>query len=254
MEKNEKFAFTMGLSVGVAFVSLVGVIIMGIIFLNSSFRSSGGELSLEVIKSKIVNDKLNSVAQDKKTNNKSNNTFNNVEGANLPGEKINGVWTRGNKNAPVTIVEYSDYQCPYCSRHHATLKKIMESYPNLVKWEYKHFPLDSMHPYARITAEGAECAGDQGKFWAYSDLLYENQKSIKNEIIPQLAEQLGLDMDEFTSCISSGKYKEKIANDLTEGQKRGVKGTPGNFVNGIELKGAVPFEQVKAAIDKELNK
>ena len=111
-----------------------------------------------------------------------------------------------------------------------------------------------MHPYARVAAEGAECAGDQGKFWEYTDLLYENQKSINSEIVPQLAAQLDLEMDEFTSCISSGKYKGKIASDLAEGQSKGVRGTPGNFVNGVELKGAVPFEQIKIEIDKALNK
>ena len=239
MEKNEKFAFTMGLSVGVALISLLGVVVFGTLYVKSNgfLVKADGDL-LE-----------KNIAEEKKTN---NNCKDAKEFA-IAGEKVNGVWTRGDVNAPITLLEYSDYQCPFCSRHHETVKKILEAYPGKVKWEYKHFPLD-MHPYARITAEGAECAGDQGKFWEYTDLLYENQRSINSEIVPQLAAQLNLDMDEFTSCISSGKYKEKIASDLAEGQSKGVRGTPGNFINGIELKGAVPFEQIKAAIDKELNK
>ena len=235
MGKNEKFAFTMGLSVGIALISLIGLIVVGTLYVGSNGFSLKG---------------------DKKLIKKNIDTEKNIDNKDfvMAGEKVDGVWTRGDANSPVTILEYSDYQCPYCSRHHETVKKILEAYPGKVKWEYKHFPLDSMHPYARITAEGAECAGDQEKFWEYTDLLYENQKSINSEIVPQLAAQLNLNMDEFTSCISSGKYKEKVASDLTDGQSKGVRGTPGNFVNGVELKGAVPFEKIKEAIDKELNK
>ena len=234
MEKNEKLAFTMGVSVGVALISLIGLIVIGVLYINSDGFSVKG--------TKVLLEKNTDV--EKNINNKE---------FEIAGEKVSGVWTRGDVDAPVTILEYSDYQCPFCSRHHETIKKILEAYPGKVKWEYKHFPLD-MHSHAKITAEGAECAGDQGKFWEYTDLLYENQRSINPEIIPQLATQLNLDMGEFTSCISSGKHKEKIASDLAEGQSKGVRGTPGNFVNGVELKGAVPFDKIKAAIDKELNK
>ncbi len=231
MKKNEKFAFVMGFSVGVALISLIGFILVGVLYLGDKDFSFGS--------------KANGTVEENNIDNASSG---------IAGEKINGVWTRGDKNAPVTILEFSDYQCPFCSRHHETMKKILEEYAGKVKWEYKHFPLDSMHPYARIVAEGAECAGDQGKFWEYTDLLYENQRSIKSEIVPQLAEQLNLDMEKFTECIKSGKYKEKISADQAEGKKMGVRGTPGNFVNGVELKGAVPFEQFKKEIDKALNK
>ncbi|MDA3840297.1 MAG: thioredoxin domain-containing protein [Patescibacteria group bacterium] len=250
MQKNEKVAFTMGLSVGVALISLVGVIVIGGLYVKSNGLSVAVDKKVE--NKEIAVKQNENVAVAKDTNTKT--SLNSAKELNIAGEKVNGVWTRGDKDAPVTIVEFSDYQCPYCSRHHETMKQVMEAYPGKVKWEYKHFPLDSMHPYARIVAEGAECAGDQDKFWEYTDLLYANQKSINSEIVPQLATQLSLDMDDFTTCISSGKYKEKVASDLAEGQAKGVRGTPGNFVNDVELKGAVPFEQMKAAIDKELNK
>lgn len=250
MEKNEKFAFTMGLSVGVALISLIGVVVIGGLYVKSNGLSAAVDMKVE--NKEIAVEKDNSVAVEKKANTAS--SINSAKELNIAGEKVNGVWTRGNKDAPVTILEFSDYQCPYCSRHHETMKQVMEAYPGKVKWEYKHFPLDSMHPYARITAEGAECAGDQDKFWEYTDLLYANQKSINSEIVPKLAVQLDLNMDDFTSCISSGKYKEKVASDLAEGQAKGVRGTPGNFVNGVELKGAVLFEQMKAEIDKALKK
>lgn len=250
MEKNEKFAFTMGLSVGVALISLIGVIVIGGLYVRSNGLSIPANTKTENKEVAVNKDK--NIAVEKKTNTASN--IKSVKELNIAGEKVDGVWTRGDKDAPVTIVEFSDYQCPYCSRHHETMKKVMEAYPGKVKWEYKHFPLDSMHPYARIAAEGAECAGDQDKFWEYTDLLYASQKSLNSEIVPKLAAQLNLNMDDFTACISSGKYKEKIASDLAEGQAKGVRGTPGNFVNGVELKGAVPFDQMKAAIDKALNK
>jgi len=250
MQKNEKFAFTMGLSVGVALISLIGIIVIGGLYIKSNGLSRPANIKPQNKEAAVKKD--NNIAVEKKTNTAPN--INSAQELNISGEKVDGVWTRGDKDAPVTILEFSDYQCPYCGRHHETMKKIMETYPGKVKWEYKHFPLDSMHPYARIAAEGAECAGDQDKFWEYTDLLYANQKSINSEFIPKLAVQLDLNMDDFTSCISSGKYKEKIASDTKEGQAKGVRGTPGNFVNGVELRGAVPFDQMKAAIEKALNK
>jgi len=237
MEKKEKVAFTMGLAVGIAIVSLAGALMMGFMFFNNSYSDNGKATMKDEKNNKVLNDGL--IAAKK---------------LDLAEEKINGVWTRGNKDAPVTLLEYSDYQCPYCARHHKTLFQIMEAYPDKVKWEYKHFPLDSIHPYSRKAAEAAECAGDQGKFWAFSDLLFANQKAINNKIYEKIAKRLNLKMKDFNSCFSSGKYKEKVSADLADGQSKGVRGTPGNFVNGVELRGAVPFEQMKTAIDKALNK
>ena len=161
---------------------------------------------------------------------------------------------RGNKNAKVTIIEFSDIQCPYCSRYHDTMKQVMQTYPNDVKWIFKHFPLSNMHPYAKKAAEATECAGDQNKFWEMTDDFYANQGLISDTFITSTAKNLGLDMDKFNSCLEKGKYTAKVAADLEYGKKFGVQGTPGSFVNGISIPGAVPFSDLDQTIKAELSK
>lgn len=155
---------------------------------------------------------------------------------------------RGNKNAPITIMEFSDYQCPFCSRFHDTMKQVMAKYPNQVRWVFKHFPLESIHPYARKAAEAAECAGEQNKFWEYTDAIYANQTSLNEEYLQTAAKNVGLNTSKFSSCLSSGKYSNRVNADLQQGQTYGVRGTPGSFINGQTIPGAVPFEQVDALI------
>lgn len=155
---------------------------------------------------------------------------------------------RGNENGEITIVEFSDFQCPYCSRFHNTLKEVLEEYPNDVKWVYKHFPL-SFHPYAKKAAEASECAGDQGKFNEYNDGLFDNQKLITAEYLPVLAKNLGLNSTKFKACLDSGKYASRVDDDFTYGRSIGVTGTPGAFINGVKMRGAESFDSVKARID-----
>ncbi len=159
---------------------------------------------------------------------------------------------RGNFDAPVTIVEWSDFQCPYCSRFHETMKQVMTNYPDQVRWVYKHFPLDSIHPYAKKAAEASECAADQGKFWEYADELFKNQSSINQEYFSKAAEEIGINTNQFNQCLNSGKYKTKVEADYQQGIKSGVRGTPGNFINGRSVPGAVPYEQIKSVIDSLL--
>jgi len=155
---------------------------------------------------------------------------------------------RGNKNAKVTIVEFSDYQCPFCSRFHDTMKQVMAKYPNQVRWVFKHFPLDSIHPYARKAAEAAECAGEQNKFWEYSDAIYANQTSLNTEYLSTAAKNVGLNVKKFETCLSDGKTTAKVNADFQQGQGAGVRGTPGSFINGQSIPGAVPFEQIEGMI------
>lgn len=159
---------------------------------------------------------------------------------------------RGPKNAKVTIVEYSDFQCPFCSRFHDTMKQVLAAYPNDVRWIFKHFPLDSIHPMARKAGEAAECAGEQGKFWEYADALFINQASINDALYGKLAGDLKLNVSKFNDCLSSGKMASVVDADYQEGIGYGVRGTPGNFINGTPVAGAVPFEQVKAIVDSML--
>lgn len=162
---------------------------------------------------------------------------------------------RGDFSAPVTIVEYSDFQCPFCQRFHPTMQQILDDYSGQVRWIYKHFPLDQIHPQARPAAEASECVWEQkgnDGFWQFTDLLFENQSKLGESLYRELAVQIGLDADQFNNCFSSRKYKDKVEADYQEGIKAGVRGTPGSFVNGQSIPGAVPYNTLKAAVDQAL--
>ncbi|NOZ58286.1 MAG: thioredoxin domain-containing protein [Euryarchaeota archaeon] len=162
----------------------------------------------------------------------------------------------GPEDAPVVIVEFSDYQCPYCRKFAMeTLDRILEEYRGRVRFVYRDFPLESIHAYALKAAEAANCAGEQGRYFEYHDLLFERQEdwSSRGEAaFLEYAQQLGLDAESFSSCLSSGKYEEEVRKDLQDGMRAGVRGTPAFFINGIPLSGAQPFEAFKAIIDAEL--
>ena len=162
---------------------------------------------------------------------------------------------RGNTEAPVIIVEFSDFQCPFCQRFHLTMKQILENYPEDVSWVYKHFPLDSIHPQARPAAEASECVweqkGDEG-FWQFADGVFENQSRMSSSLYTELASSISLDVDQFEECLSSRKYKDKVETDFREGIEMGVGGTPGNFVNGEFVEGAVSYEELELIIKKAL--
>lgn len=160
---------------------------------------------------------------------------------------------RGDKNAPVVMVVYSDFQCPYCQRHDSTMQSIMQKYGNKVAWVYRHFPL-SFHENAKPAALAAECAGEQGKFWEYSDGLFANQDQLGAVFFNKLAADLKLDASKFSSCYTSSKYNARVDADLAQGQTYGVEGTPATFVNGTLVSGAIPQVQLEQAIDQELQK
>ena len=159
---------------------------------------------------------------------------------------------RGNPDAPITILEFSDFQCPFCVGFHNTMLQVMDEYPDKVKWVYKHFPLDSIHPNARKAAEASECAGDQNKFWEYSDQLFVQQAKISLDFLKQIAQEIGLNTEEFNQCLDSSKYTSLVEEDFQQGLSVGVRGTPGSFINGQSLGGAVPYEQLKTTIDSLL--
>lgn len=167
---------------------------------------------------------------------------------------------RGNVNAQITIVEYSDLECPFCKRFHVTMKQVLQEYGDKVRWVYKHFPLDQIHPKADKEAEATECAGELGgndKFWEYVDRIFEitpSNNGLDLALLPQIAKDLGLDKAKFESCLASGKYAENVEAQFQEGTRLGVNGTPGSFVNGQPVRGAVPFETLKQIIDSELAK
>jgi protein-disulfide isomerase len=158
---------------------------------------------------------------------------------------------RGPNNAPVTVVEFSDFQCPFCSRAHDTVEQVMQNYAGKVRLVFRHFPLE-FHKNAAKAAEAAMCANEQGKFWEYHDLLFKNQSTLE---VPQLkdhAKEVGLESGTFSACLDSGKYKKDVDEDMAAGQKVGVSGTPAFFINGVMLSGAQPFDEFKKVIDQEL--
>lgn len=172
---------------------------------------------------------------------------------------------RGNPNAPVKIVEYSDTECPFCKRFHPTMQQAIDEYGKngKVAWVYRHFPLDSIHPKARKESEATECAGELGgnaKFWAYVDRLFEVTPSNNNldpAELPKIAEYVGLDSDTFTTCLASGKYAEHIQDDLDNAIATGGTGTPWSIVvtesgKKYPLSGAQPYAAVKELIELAL--
>lgn len=163
---------------------------------------------------------------------------------------------RGNEDAPITIIEYSDFQCPYCSRFHPTMLQVMDEYTDSVRWVFRHFPL-SFHAEATPAANAAECASEQGKFWEYADELFANQSSLGSEFYATLASDLGLNTTQWQDCFDTGKYNDVVEAQAQAGGAAGVSGTPGSFVidtdgNAIPIKGALPFSSVAAAIDSVL--
>jgi protein-disulfide isomerase len=160
----------------------------------------------------------------------------------------------GPADAPVTIVEFSDFHCPYCKRVLPSLTEVRSRYGDKVKLVFRDFPLDRLHPQARGAAEAARCAHDQNKFWEYHDVLFSNAPQASPVHLKAYAEQVGLDAQTFERCLTSGKHAAGVQRDLDEGMRLGVSGTPAFFVNGRLLSGAQPVERFVRMIDDELRR
>ncbi len=159
---------------------------------------------------------------------------------------------RGDPKAPVVIVEFSDFQCPYCQSVQPTLKTLLAKYEGRVSLAYRDLPVRDIHPQAQLAAEAARCAGEQGKFWEYHDLLFANQNKLDRPGLVDLAHGLKLDEKQFDSCLTSGKYQAQIEQDRQLGLRAGVAGTPGFFVNGNLLSGNLPQDAFEKVIQAEL--
>jgi len=169
---------------------------------------------------------------------------------------------QGDINAPVVIVEYSDTECPFCQRHHQSMSQLMETYgkEGKVAWVYRHFPIDGLHPKSRKEAEATECAAEQGgnaKFWAYMNRLMEitpTNNGLEASQLPEIAKFVGLDVNAFNTCLSSGKYAKKIAAQIKEAEATGGDGTPWNIIvtksgKKFPLSGYRPVENLQAIVD-----
>lgn len=160
----------------------------------------------------------------------------------------------GDADAPVTIIEFSDFQCPFCGKFFIeSEKQIIQNYVNTgkAKFVYRDFPL-SFHPEATPAAEAAECANEQGKFWEFHDNLFENQASLSTALYQDLAEKYNLDIGKFEQCIGTRKYQSEVQADFDYGSSIGVSGTPTIFINGNVIVGAQPYQVFEQAIEAEL--
>jgi protein-disulfide isomerase len=171
--------------------------------------------------------------------------------------KIGNDPVKGDKNAPITIIEFSDFECPFCSRFNLqTLPQIEKEYISTgkVKLIFRNFPLTMMHPNAQIAAEAAECAHEQGKFWEFHDKIFNNQQLLSLENLKRWAGEVGLNTNKFNQCLDSGKMAKEVQKDLSEGLEYGVTGTPAFFINGKLISGALPFATFKQMLEAELAK
>ncbi|NQV12183.1 DsbA family protein [Candidatus Uhrbacteria bacterium] len=171
---------------------------------------------------------------------------------------------RGDVNAPLTFIEYSDFECPFCKRFHPTTLQILDEYEGKVKFVYRHFPLSFHNPLATSEATAVECANElagNDKYWEMSDLIFENTSSNGNGLqvsqLSDFAKDIGLNSNKFESCMNSGKFDVHILADQSGGAAAGVTGTPGSFLidadgNAQLISGAVPYPQIKALIDAAL--
>ena len=158
---------------------------------------------------------------------------------------------RGPEDAPLTLVEYGDYECPSCGSAYPIVKRVQEQFGRRLRFVFRNFPLSENHPHAESAAETAEFAAAQGRFWEMHDLLFENQEQLSEALYSQLAEELGLSPTALRQVLEEGKYKERVRTDFSGGVRSGVKGTPTFFVNGIRHDGPFDYETLVLALREE---
>jgi protein-disulfide isomerase len=231
----DKTSFAFGLVAGIAVISVV-------ILLNQNFKSDGA------VAGEVVKNDAAAVAPSQPSQPDAVAPAASVK----PLSKDDHV--KGDPNAKVVLIEYSDFQCPYCLRHNETMQQIADAYGDKIAIAFRHFPLTSIHPEAQKAAEASECAAEQGKFWEMHDKIFEANAAGNMNVAAwkQLAGTLGLKTEQFNSCLDSGKYAAKVRQDTSEGGDAGVQGTPATFVNGQLVSGAVPYDQFKQMIDGSL--
>ncbi|KKU49198.1 hypothetical protein A3H10_05230 [Candidatus Uhrbacteria bacterium RIFCSPLOWO2_12_FULL_46_10] len=157
--------------------------------------------------------------------------------------------TLGLENAPVTIVEFGDFECPYCREAYPVIRTLAAEFGNRVRVIYRHFPVPEIHEQAVAAAEASMCANEQGKFWPYHDRLFQNQPRFDKDSLQQYAMQVGLDIEKFNTCFNSRQYKGIVERDMRDGKALGVRGTPTWFINGRKEEGAIPEDKFRDYIN-----
>ena len=166
----------------------------------------------------------------------------------------NGAPSKGPVKAPVTIVKFEDFHCPFCKKVQPTLAQVLSKYGEKVRLIHRDFPIDGIHPAARKAHEAARCANEQGKFWQYHDVLYANAPKADAADLKSYAREVGLDVPAFEKCVANGEFRDVVQKDVEEGTRLGVNGTPAFFINGRLLSGAEPIERFAAIIDDEISR
>lgn len=246
----------------VTILALVAAIVMGGLMVTANTATSASNLTEEQVNQMIeswVRNNGNVVletlieTQEKQRAQQGQNQLENAFK-----NPINDVVTADNpiigpKDAPITIIEYSDFECPFCKRGYDNVKQVMKRYPSQVKIVYKHFPLESIHPNARAAGRASHAAFKQGKFQEFHDALFDRQRFIGEELFVDVAKELGLDMKKFNMDRNSDAINKQVDKDMAEGSKVGVQGTPYFIINGIPLNGAQPVEKFVQIIERLLN-
>jgi len=168
--------------------------------------------------------------------------------------ETSGFPSKGPMDAPVTIVEFADFQCPYCRQILPSLARLEETYRDKVRLVFRQFPLNSIHRYAQRAAEAALCAHEQGRFWAMHDAMFEEPPALGLEDLKEKAARVAMDVQQFDVCLESGKYAAEVAADLDAARRLGLTGTPAFFINGRFLSGAQPYETIANVVDDELRR
>lgn len=161
--------------------------------------------------------------------------------------------SQGELDAPIVIVEFSDFQCPFCGQAYPVMKQLIENYGDKILYIYRDFPVVATHPQAVLGALAGACAHEQGNFWGMHDLIFENQAELSEAAVKRYAVQLGLNGLQFSSCIDSKKYLSEVQDDLQSGFDAGVRATPTFFINGVKVEGAIPYNTFEKIILSELN-
>ncbi len=211
----------------------------------------------------LVNDEKDSVTNTKDSNNDTPKVIAPSPTTGAKDINIKGLsdedWVKGERNAAISIIEFSDTECPFCLRFHSTMNQVVTAYPGEVNWVYRHFPLTALHSKAVREAEATECAGEQGgndTFWAYLDRLFEitpANNRLEDSQLTDIAEYVNLNINQFQECLNSGQYNDKVKYHMAQGEAAGVRGTPFSVIikgeQKIPIPGALPFEQVKTLLD-----
>ena len=180
------------------------------------------------------------------------------KGINFGAKKYNAVSSDdpflGNPAAKVTIVEFGDFECPFCLRAFPIMRALSQEYKEEARFIFRDFPLSDIHPFAQLSAQGGYCAHQQGKFWAYHDKLFQNQDKISREFLTTAASQSGLDMNEFSRCLESEEARQEVEDDYAAGLAAGAQGTPTWFLNGERVAGVIPEDVFRKIIDDLLDR